>query len=70
MNAPYAPRRVARDNVLMGSVAFCQFRSPNAKTRVHSRVIDKMDTIISGKEVSCSPALAKPQMLKLKRCIV
>lgn len=40
VNAPYAPHRVARDNVLMGSVAFCQFRSPDAKTRVHSRVID------------------------------
>lgn len=66
MKAPYVPHRVARDNVLMWSAAFCQFRSTDAKTMVHSRVTDRMDTIISGKEANCSPAQAKPQMLKFK----
>lgn len=65
-NAPYVPHRVARDNVSMWSAAFCQFRSTDAKTRVHSRVTDRVETIISGKEASCSPAPAKPQMLKFK----
>lgn len=66
VKAPYVARRVARDNVLMWSVTFCQDRSTDAQARVHSRVIDKMETIISGKEVNRSPATPKAQMLTFK----
>lgn len=59
VKAPYVARRVARDNVLMWSVTFCQHRSTDAQTRVHSRVIDKTETIISGEEVSRSPLQQK-----------
>lgn len=38
----------------MWSVTFCQDRSTDAQTRVHSQVIDKAETIISGKEVNRS----------------
>lgn len=54
VKAPYVAHRVARDNFLMWSVTFCQDRSTDAQTRVHSQVIDKAETIISGKEVNRS----------------
>lgn len=66
VKAPYGARKVARDKVLMWSVTFCQDKSTDAQTRVHSRFIDKTETIISGKEVNHSPATAKAQMLKFK----
>lgn len=66
VKAPYVARRVARDNVLMWSVTFCQDRSTDVQTRVHGRVIDKTERIISSKEVKRSPARPKAQMLKFK----
>lgn len=66
VKAPYVARRVARENVLMWSVTFCQDRSTDAQTRVHGRVIDNTETIISGKEVNRSPATPEAQMLKFK----
>lgn len=70
VKAPYVARRVARDNVLMWSVTFCQDRSADAQTRVHRRVIDKMETIISDEEMNRLPTTPKAQMLRFKRCIV
>lgn len=49
VKAPYVACRVPRDDVLMWSVTFCQDRSTDAQTRVHSRVVDQTKTIISGK---------------------
>lgn len=66
VKAPYVARRVARDNVSMWSVIFCQDRSADAQTRVHTRVIDKTETIISDKEMNRLPATPKAQMLRFK----